>query len=146
MSILHYCMWAQQLIRMVHLGVSLNHYQYIDQNGIVNGAYLYSTILCSSLNQETFWTVLLVMSCGITITSSDATKVQRYFIAVSMFFFIRGQRHASNGLRIQGRMVFIFNYVYVGYNDDFVLEFEDDANVENSIRAISPFRGFGRRN
>ena len=86
MSILHYCMWAQQLIRMVHLGVSLNHYQYIDQNGIVNGAYLYSTILCSSLNQETFWTVLLVMSCGITITSSDATKVQRYFIAVSMFF------------------------------------------------------------
>ena len=73
----------------------------------------------------------------------ESTKIFHRRIDV---FFIRGQRHASNGLRIQGRMVFIFKYVYVGYNDDFVLEFEDDANVENSIRAISPFRGFGRRN
>ena len=59
-SALHYAMWTTQVMRMIHVSISFNHFNYIDVNGTVNDSFYHGVIICSSLKEMTFWTLLLV--------------------------------------------------------------------------------------
>ena len=84
-SMLHYAMWTTQVIRMIHLGVSFNHFNYIDMNGIVNDSFHHGVIICSSLKEMTFWTVLLAISGGWRVTLNRVSRKRKLIFSATMF-------------------------------------------------------------
>jgi len=84
-SMLHYAMWTTQVIRMVHLGLSFNHFNYIDMNGMVNDSFHHGVIICSSLKEMTFWTVLLAVSGGWRVTLNRVSRKRKLIFTATMF-------------------------------------------------------------
>ena len=84
-SMLHYAMWTTQVIRMIHLGVSFNHFNYIDMNGIVNDSFYHGVIICSSLKEMTFWTVLLAISGGWRVTLNQVSRKRKLIFSATLF-------------------------------------------------------------
>ena len=50
-SALHYAMWTTQVVRMIHVSMSFNHFNYIDINRTVDSFY-HGVIICSSLEND----------------------------------------------------------------------------------------------
>ena len=84
-SMLHYAMWTTQVIRMIHLGMSLNFFNYIDMNGMVNDSLHHGVIICSSLKEMTFWTVLLAISGGWRVTLNQVSRKRKLIFSATMF-------------------------------------------------------------
>jgi len=84
-SALHYAMWTTQVMRMIHVSMSFNHFNYIDVNGTVNDSFYHGVIICSSLKEMTFWTLLLAIGGGWRVTSNRASKERKLIGGVTMF-------------------------------------------------------------
>ena len=110
-SALHYAMWTTQVIRMVHLGVSCTHFTYIDSNGTANDSYYHGMLICSSLKETTFWTMLLAIAGGWRVTSDRVSTKQKSTIYTAMFMLFLCNILVQMDLGIR-TVYFVYNLVY----------------------------------
>ena len=110
-SALHYAMWTTQFIRMVHLGVSCTHFNYIDSNGTLNDSYHHGMLICSSLKETTFWTMILAIAGGWRVTSDRVSTTQKSTIYTAMFMLFLCNILVQMDLGIR-TVYFVYNLVY----------------------------------
>ena len=110
-SALHYAMWTTQFIRMVHLGVSWTHFNYIDSNGTLNDSYHHGMLICSSLKETTFWTMILAIAGGWRVTSERVSTTQKSTIYTAMLLLFLCNILVQMDLGIR-TVYFVYNLVY----------------------------------
>ena len=110
-SALHYAMWTTQFIRMVHLGVSWTHFNYIDSNGTLNDSYHHGMLICSSLKETTFWTMILAIAGGWRVTSDRVSTTQKSTIYTAMLLLFLCNILVQMDLGIR-TVYFVYNLVY----------------------------------
>ena len=112
-SALHYAMWTTQVMRMIHVSMSFNHFNYIDVNGTVNDSFYHGVIICSSLKEMTFWTLLLAIGGGWRVTSNRASRERKIIGGVTMFMIFTTNLVGQMNLGIR-TVYFVYALTYCG--------------------------------
>ena len=112
-SALHYAMWTTQVVRMIHVSMSFNHFNYIDVNGTVSDSFYHGVIICSSLKEMTFWTLLLAIGGGWRVTSNRASRERKIIGGVTMFMIFTTNLVGQMNLGIR-TVYFVYALTYCG--------------------------------
>ena len=96
---------------MVHLGVSWTHFNYIDSNGTLNDSYHHGMLICSSLKETTFWTMILAIAGGWRVTPDRVSTTQKSTIYTAMLLLFLCNILVQMDLGIR-TVYFVYNLVY----------------------------------